>query len=340
MVKVNLNIVALGVTLLLLAETWAQNPKKRLAPPKPPKAQCCDEVRSLKVQVANLTSLLDELSRKQETDLMNVVKQVMEMEKQNRKQEARVIEAESKYSEINNRVEIMQLQTLQSATQTSSDAIYDCASLYSKNYKISGEYKLPKNEFLGAPELNVFCDMETNGGGWTLIQRRKVGLISFERDWKQYKSGFGSIRGDFWLGNDHIFRLTRQPSMLRIEMEDWEGETRYAEYGMFSVGNELNSYKLFLANYSGNAGDSMRYHNNTNFSTINKDNDKCVDDCASLRKGGYWYNCCTDSNLNGVFYRYGEHSKKTDGITWYGWHGSHYSLKKVEMKVRPVGFQP
>lgn len=61
--------------------------------------------------------------------------------------------------------------------------------------------------------------METNGGGWTLIQRRKVGLTSFNRDWKQYKSGFGSIRGDFWLGNDHIFRITRQPSMLRIEME-------------------------------------------------------------------------------------------------------------------------
>lgn len=61
--------------------------------------------------------------------------------------------------------------------------------------------------------------METNGGGWTLIQRRKVGLTSFNRDWKHYKNGFGSIRGDFWLGNDHIFRLTRQPSVLRIEME-------------------------------------------------------------------------------------------------------------------------
>lgn len=35
------------------------------------------------------------------------------------------------------------------------DAIYDCASLYSKNYKISGEYKLPKDDFLGTPELNV-----------------------------------------------------------------------------------------------------------------------------------------------------------------------------------------
>ncbi|XP_019718616.1 angiopoietin-related protein 7 [Hippocampus comes] len=339
MSKVNLSIVA--VSILLVVGTWAQNPKKALKPPKPNKAQCCDEVRSLKVQVANLTSLLGELSRKQEADLMTVVRQIMDLDKQNRQQEARVTEAESKYSEINNRVEIMQLQTLQSAPQTTtSDAIYDCATLYSKNYKISGEYKLPKDEFLGTPELSVFCDMETNGGGWTLIQRRKVGLTIFSRDWKQYKSGFGSIRGDFWLGNDHIFRLTRQPSVLRIEMEDWEGETRYAEYGLFSVANELNSYKLLLANYRGNAGDSLRYHNNTNFSTFNKDNDKCVDNCAALRKGGYWYNCCTDSNLNGVFYRYGEHMKGTDGITWYGWHGPNYSLKKVEMKVRPVGFQP
>lgn len=61
--------------------------------------------------------------------------------------------------------------------------------------------------------------METNGGGWTVIQRRKIGLTSFNYDWKHYKNGFGSIRGDFWLGNDHIFRLTRQPSKLRIELE-------------------------------------------------------------------------------------------------------------------------
>lgn len=67
--------------------------------------------------------------------------------------------------------------------------------------------------------IQVYCDMETNGGGWTVIQRRKIGLTSFSRDWKQYKSGFGSIRGDFWLGNDNIFRLTRQPSVLRIDIE-------------------------------------------------------------------------------------------------------------------------
>ena len=61
--------------------------------------------------------------------------------------------------------------------------------------------------------------METNGGGWTVIQRRRVGLTTFDRDWKQYKKGFGTVRGDFWLGNEHIYRLTQQATVLRIEME-------------------------------------------------------------------------------------------------------------------------
>lgn len=120
MATLKLVAAALAVTLLLLAQTEAQSPKKRMASTKPPKAQCCDEVRALKVQVANLTSLLGELSRKQETDQMSVVRKIMELEKQNHQQEARVTEAESKYSEINNRVEIMQLQALQAPPQTSS----------------------------------------------------------------------------------------------------------------------------------------------------------------------------------------------------------------------------
>uniref|UniRef100_A0A8C9L813 Angiopoietin like 7 n=1 Tax=Pavo cristatus TaxID=9049 RepID=A0A8C9L813_PAVCR len=221
------------------------------------------------------------------------------------------------------------------------DAVYDCSSLYQRNYRISGVYKLPPDEFLGSPDLEVFCDMETDGGGWTIIQRRKVGLTSFNRDWKQYREGFGNIRGDFWLGNENIYRLSRRPTVLRVELEDWEGNTRYAQYKQFTLSNELNSYRLFVGNYTGNTGrDSLRYHNNTAFSTKDKDNDKCVDDCAQFRKGGYWYNCCTDSNLNGVYYRKGEHTKNMDGITWYGWHGSTYSLKRVEMKIRPEDFKP
>lgn len=36
-----------------------------------------------------------------------------------------------------------------------TDAIYDCSSLYQKNYRISGVYKLPPDDFLGSPELEV-----------------------------------------------------------------------------------------------------------------------------------------------------------------------------------------
>lgn len=113
--------VAALLSCLLLSESSAQDSlKKRLAPPKPSKGQCCDEVRSLKVQVANLTSMLDELRGKQEADLLNILRQMMELAQQGRRQEERVTEAESKYSEINNRVEIMQMQGAQAHTRTSS----------------------------------------------------------------------------------------------------------------------------------------------------------------------------------------------------------------------------
>lgn len=35
--------------------------------------------------------------------------------------------------------------------------------------------------------LQVFCDMEVSGGGWTLIQRRENGSVNFQRNWKDYK---------------------------------------------------------------------------------------------------------------------------------------------------------
>lgn len=35
--------------------------------------------------------------------------------------------------------------------------------------------------------FQVFCDMEANGGGWTLIQRRENGSVNFQRNWRDYK---------------------------------------------------------------------------------------------------------------------------------------------------------
>lgn len=97
---------------------WLQKPHKRKTQLKA--ASCCEEMRELKVQVANLSSLLGELSRKQESDWVSVVMQVMELESSGKHMESRLTTAESKYSEMNNQIGIMQLQAAQTVTQTSA----------------------------------------------------------------------------------------------------------------------------------------------------------------------------------------------------------------------------
>ena len=101
--------------------------------------------------------------------------------------------------------------------------------------------------------MQVYCDQKTNGGGWTVFQRRKDGSVDFYRGWNDYKYGFGDLKGEFWLGLDKIHRVSNQShNRLRVELEDWEGNTTYAEYDDFAVSSEVSNYKLSLGTYSGN----------------------------------------------------------------------------------------
>ena len=102
-----------------------------------------------------------------------------------------------------------------------------------------------------------------------MFQRRQDGSVDFYRGWNDYKSGFGQLTAEFWLGNDRIHRLTAaRPSTLRVELEDWNGVRVYAKYGKFKVGDEQAKYRLEVGSYSGTAGDSITSeHNNMAFST-------------------------------------------------------------------------
>lgn len=51
---------------------------------------------------------------------------------------------------------------------------------------------------------------------------------NFNRDWADYKNGFGDPAKEFWLGNENIYMLTNNEDyMLRVELEDFEGNKRY-----------------------------------------------------------------------------------------------------------------
>ncbi|XP_052093894.1 ficolin-2-like [Mytilus californianus] len=178
--------------------------------------------------------------------------------------------------------------------------------------------------------------MESYGGGWTVFQRRTNGYVGFYRDWEAYKEGFGNVKGDFWLGNEYLSKLTQQGYYkLWIDMWDFSYNRRYAIYNTFVVKNEQSGYKLEVAKYTGNAGDSLSKHNGNKFSTWDRDNDTYSKNCAELFKGGWWYTNCHRSNLNGR-YLMGTHSSYADGVNWYDWKGYNYSLKKTRMMIRRV----
>ena len=86
-----------------------------------------------------------------------------------------------------------------------------------------------------------------------MLQKRLDGSVNFQLGWEDYKRGFGNLAGEFWLGLDKIHRLTKTRSKLRVDLEDTNGKTAYAEYEFFGVGGEGSKYKLSLGVYSGKA---------------------------------------------------------------------------------------
>ncbi|XP_028690456.1 ficolin-2-like isoform X2 [Macaca mulatta] len=209
-----------------------------------------------------------------------------------------------------------------------------CKDLLGRGPSLSGWYTIYLPD---CRPLTVLCDMDTDGGGWTVFQRRVDGSVDFYRDWAAYKQGFGSRLGEFWLGNDNIHALTAQgTSELRVDLVDFEGNRQFAKYRSFKVASEAEKYKLVLGTFvEGSAGDSLTYHNNYPFSTKDRDNDQDAKNCAVHYQGAWWYATCHLSNLNGG-YLGGAHDSFANGINWNSGKGYNYSYKVSEMKVRPT----
>ncbi|KPU74297.1 uncharacterized protein Dana_GF27955 [Drosophila ananassae] len=138
------------------------------------------------------------------------------------------------------------------------------------------------------PGVSAF-EAPCNGSGWMVIQRRMDGRVNFNRNWVEYRDGFGNLAGEFFLGLEklHLITQSRQHELL-IHLGKLDGSTAFEKYDNFRIGSEKDSYPLqSVGNPTGGAGDTLtKYHLNMKFSTIDRDNDVAYRNCASYMGGG------------------------------------------------------
>ncbi|KAL1773200.1 fibrinogen 1 [Sigmodon hispidus] len=256
------SFILVTTALIMGRESWAlENPN------------CCQEQERLRTQVRQLETRV-----KQQQALIEELKQEKEVQFLDKGQEDSFVDLAGKRQYA------------------------DCSEIYNDGLKQSGFYKI--KPFQSPAEFFVYCDM-SDGGGWTVIQRRSDGSENFNRGWYDYENGFGNFvqsNGEYWLGNKNINLVTMQGDYtLKIDLTDFEKNSRFAQYKHFKVGDRKSLYELNIGEYFGTAGDSFSgtfhpevqwwaSHRRMKFSTWDKDNDNYDGNCAKEEQSGWWFN--------------------------------------------------
>ncbi|XP_076153580.1 microfibril-associated glycoprotein 4-like [Alosa pseudoharengus] len=223
------------------------------------------------------------------------------------------------------------------ASRSVHSNLVDCADICNNGPQASGVYTI----YPAGPNSAqyVYCDMDTEGGKWMVIHRRMDGSVNFYRGWDQFKTGFGHAAGEYWIGLETLHLLTKNETYeLRVDMEDFDGKTAYAQYSSFAISpgvenGEEDGYRLFVSGFqNGGAGDSLTYSNGHKFSTFDRDQDTSYfGNCVEKHEGAFWHRSCTNVNINGV-YMWGQSNPHS--VHWHGFRREK-SLKSISMKIRP-----
>ncbi|XP_022215580.2 ficolin-1-like [Drosophila obscura] len=185
----------------------------------------------------------------------------------------------------------------------------------------------------------VRCVASFFGGGWTVIQRRRENFVDFRKNWNAYQKGFGDMQSEFWYGLEKIYRITMsQPTTIFFLFQNGVGTRSYAMYDRFLIsGYKMNYTIRTLGEYMGEAGDGMFYHLNMPFSTYDRKNtDPSKESCSKLFWGGWWYNDCYTSNLNGKYPDQTERRTRCFRCITWNYFQQYRPLTFVQIMLRPT----
>eukprot|EP00731_Ephydatia_muelleri_P026639 Em0018g739a len=188
----------------------------------------------------------------------------------------------------------------------------NCKQLYDDGFRTSGLYNImPRSSQLCHPDAQHSGLLRHVAAGrrMDVIQRRVDGTVNFNRDWVDYKMGFGNLEGNFWLGLDNIVLLTNDVNMelyvgtvvLRLqrcrsvrEVQSVQPSSRMAV--------KLPTKGVWVRGILPLSVILLQCHNGQSFSTPDKDNDaSLLTNCAQVYSSGWWFNSCYNANLNGVY---------------------------------------
>ena len=194
--------------------------------------------------------------------------------------------------------------------------------------------------------LTVYCDMETDGGGWIVIQRRNasMGWVNFTRNYADYEKGFGDLDGEFWIGLKNIYELTNQDDVA-LRMSTWNDPTWLIitwNYQSFRISDESQGY-TFLSLGSNNGSSSVFTpfrHGEDSLYRFHTYDHYYIRNCGFLTQSGWWYyrdHCVEFSNLNGRHQPSGVPGadQLREGIMWYTRYSGYDYYTHAEMKIRP-----